>query len=53
MNIAIKAIILIAIAFLVVVAWACCVAAHTADEDAEQMYKDYLEWKSRKEKERE
>ena len=53
MNFAIKIIILIAVAFLVTVAWACCVAAHTADEDAERMYKAYLEWKNRKEKENE
>ena len=50
MNFAIKIIILILVAFLVTVAWACCMAAHTADEDAERMYQDYLEWKRRKEK---
>ena len=53
MNFAIKIIILIAVAFLVTVAWACCMAAHTADEDAERMYQEYLEWKHRKEKENE
>lgn len=48
-----KIILLIAVLIFGTIAYACCMAAHTADEDAEQMYKDYLEWKNRKEKERE
>ena len=34
-----------------VLAWACCMAAATSDEQAEELYRDYLEHKHRKERE--
>lgn len=33
------------------IAYACCMVAHTSDEDAQRMYQEHLERKKRKEKE--
>ena len=41
--------IILPIVFLLIatILWALCMAAATADEDAERMYQDYLEYKRR------
>ena len=31
------------------IAYACCMVAHTSDEDAQRMYQEHLEWKKREE----
>ena len=46
-----KIILLIVVLLFGVFAWACCMAAATADEHAEELYRDYLEHKRRKERE--
>ena len=46
-----KIILLIVVLIFGVFAWACCMAAATADEHAEELYRDYLEYKQRKERE--
>ena len=46
----VKIIILGIVLFVVVVLYACILAAATADEDAERMFREYEEWK-RKHKE--
>ena len=43
-----KILILLILIFFGVVSWACCMAAATADEHAEELYRDYLEYKRRK-----
>ena len=40
------------VAILVTIAWACCMAAATSDEDAERIYQGYLEYKRKKEEEK-
>lgn len=45
-----KILILLILIFFGVVSWACCMAAATADEHAEELYRDYLEYKRRKER---
>ena len=45
-----KILALIAILFFAIAAWACCMAAATSDEQAEELYRDYLEHKHRKER---
>lgn len=47
----IKIILMAIFLFLGIIAYACCMVAHTSDEDAQRMYQEYLEWKRRKEKE--
>lgn len=45
-------IILVAVFLLFgIITYACCMVAHTSDEDAQRMYQEYLERKKRKEKE--
>lgn len=34
-----------------IILYACFMAAHTSDQDAERMYREYMEWKRKKEKE--
>lgn len=50
MSTVVKIIILGIVLFAVVVLYACILAAATADEDAERMFREYEEWK-RKHKE--
>lgn len=45
-----KVLLMIVILIFGVFAWACCMAAATADEHAEELYRDYLEHKQRKER---
>lgn len=47
-----KIIMLIVVLIAGTFAYACCMAAHTADEDAERLYQDYLKYKRQKEEER-
>ena len=44
-----KIILLIIALVLAIIAWACCIAAATADEQAEELYQDYLKWKHKRE----
>ena len=46
-----KILILLILIFFGTAAWACCMAAATSDEHAEELYRDYLEYKRSKEKE--
>ena len=39
------------IIFFGIIAYACCMMAHTSDEAAERMYQEYLKWKRKKEEE--
>ena len=45
--------IILMVVFLVfgIILYACCMVAHTSDQDAERMYREYMEWKRKKEKE--
>lgn len=47
-----KIIILAIIIFFAVLGYACCMVAHTSDEMAERMYRDYEKWKQKKEREK-
>ncbi len=38
--------------FFAVLGYACCMVAHTSDEMAERMYRDYEKWKQKKEREK-
>ena len=44
-----KIMLLISLLFFATIAWACCMAAATADEQAEELYQDYLKWKHKRE----
>ena len=33
-----------------IILYACFMAAHTSDQDAERVYREYMEWKRKKEK---
>ena len=46
----IKFLALTLILLFALITWACCMAAATADEHAEELYRDYLEHKQRKER---
>ena len=46
-----KIILLILTLIAGIFAWACCMAAATADDQAEELYQDYLRYKKRKEEE--
>ena len=47
-----KVIILAIVLFFAVLGYACFLVASTSDRDAERMYQDYQEWKSKKEEEK-
>ena len=46
-----KIILLIAVLIFGVFAWACCMVAAISDEQAEELYQDYLRYKKKKEEE--
>jgi hypothetical protein len=33
-----------------IILYACFMAAHTSDQDAERVYREYMEWKERRKK---
>lgn len=45
MSAIVKIIILVIALFLATAIYACCMVAHTADEDAERLYREYEKWK--------
>lgn len=47
-----KIVILVIGIFFAVLGYACCMVAHTSDEMAERMYRDYEKWKQKKEMEK-
>ena len=51
MSTVVKIVILGIVLFAVVVLYACILAAATADEDAERMFREYEEWKNRNKQE--
>ena len=51
MSFTIKVILLAVGIFLFVTLYACILAAATADEDAERMFREYEEWKNRNKQE--
>lgn len=53
MSTAVKIIILGIVLFAVVVLYACILAAATADEDAERMFREYEAWKRKRAKKEE
>ena len=53
MSFTIKIILLAVGIFLFVTLYACILAAATADEDAERMFREYEAWKRRNKEERE
>ena len=46
-----KKLISIVIAFIVITLWSMCIAASFSDEEAERIYREYLEYKRKREEE--
>lgn len=47
----IKILILIAVLFFLILTWSMCIAASFSDEEAERIYREYLEYKRKREEE--